>query len=110
MPEIGLAGVRTQGQGRVDGAPRNLFMVILKAVGEQNPDHVLYLLLAHKVQLQFVKEEVGDERVHSHCVLVLGESFLIVSQACLLLCFNNTHLLWCRYIIESSNTAITRNC
>ena len=78
MPEIGLAGVRTQGQGRVDGAPRNLFMVILKAVGEQNPDHVLYLLLTHKVQLQFVKEEVGDERVHSHCVLVLGESFLIV--------------------------------
>ena len=45
-------------------------MIVLEAVGEEDTDHVLDLLLRHEVQLELVEEEVGDELEH----LVLSQA------------------------------------
>ena len=48
-------------------------MIVLEAIGEEDSDHVLYLLLAHKVQLQLVQKEVSDELEHLRAVVVSGK-------------------------------------
>ena len=46
-------------------------MIVLEAVGEEDSNHVLDLLLRHKVQLELVEEEVGDQFEHL-CALVIS--------------------------------------
>ena len=48
-------------------------MIVLEAIGEEDPDHVLNLLLGHEVQLQLVEEEVGDELEHLRTLVVSRE-------------------------------------
>ena len=45
-------------------------MIVLEAVGEEDPDHVLDLLLRHEVQLELVEEEVGDEFEHLGALVI----------------------------------------
>ena len=45
-------------------------MIVLEAVGEEDPDHVLDLLLRHKVQLELVEKEVGDEFEHLGALVI----------------------------------------
>ena len=46
-------------------------MIVFKAVGEEDSNHVLDLLLRHKVQLELVEEKVGDQFEHL-CALVIS--------------------------------------
>ena len=48
-------------------------MIVLEAIGEEDSDHVLDLLLGHEVQLQLVEEEVGDELEHLRTLVVSRE-------------------------------------
>ena len=57
-------------------------MIILETVGEEDADHVLDLLLGHEVQLELVKEEVGDEFEHLGALVIPGEPVSIVVHQC----------------------------
>ena len=73
VSEVGSAGVRGQREVRVDSPRLGLVVIVLEAIGEEDSDHVLDLLLGNKVQLQLVEEEVGDELEHLRTLVVSRE-------------------------------------